>query len=116
MRLDFLFDAPRLFGRGLVKAYRLSLPASADMLRLCRPGARSLRPVGRRLDDAGAPVALPSVGHFGIGLRAGNVAGQGALVPAVALRPLARRRRPPSRSSVSAIAPPLQAGPAAGMP
>ena len=55
-------------------------------------------------------------GTSGLDFVPRGVAGEGALVSAVALRPLARRRRPPPRLSVSAIAPMLQAGPAAATP
>ena len=44
-------------------AGRLSLPPPADLLGICRRGARPLRPVGRRLDDARAAAALPAMGH-----------------------------------------------------
>ena len=46
-----------------VAAGRLQLPASADLLGLWRRGDRTLRTVGRRMDDAGAAVALPALGH-----------------------------------------------------
>ena len=77
-------DAPRLVGRGLVKLYRYTLsplvgfrlPPSADLLRLCRPGDRALRPMGRRLDDAGAAAALSSLGHVRARLRARSAAGE----------------------------------------
>ena len=49
--------------------------------------------VGRRLDDAGAAVALPSLGHLGDRQRAADGAAGRALVSAVAVRPLARRQR-----------------------
>ena len=45
-------------GQGLslhaLAAGRLPLPPPADLLRICRRGARPLRPVGRRVDDARA--------------------------------------------------------------
>ena len=66
-------------------AYRLSLPPFADLLRVCRRGARPLRPVGRRVDDARAADALPAVGHVGHRPRAGSCAARRALVCAVAL-------------------------------
>src|SRR3984885_1774197 len=43
--------------------HRLRMPALADLLALCRGSNRALRPVGRRLDDAGAAAALPAVRH-----------------------------------------------------
>src|SRR5262249_30299366 len=67
----------------------LSLPASSDLFRICRCGARSLRPVGRRLDDTGAAFALPAMGHLRPRSRARCVAGKIALVYAVALREMA---------------------------
>src|SRR5690606_14347061 len=47
-----------------VAAHRLQLPASADLLAIQRRGAAPLRPVGGRLDDAGAAVALSAMGHI----------------------------------------------------
>ena len=44
---------------------RLQLPPSADLLGLWRRGDRAIRIVGRRMDDAGAAVALPALGHVG---------------------------------------------------
>src|SRR5262245_23550136 len=49
--------------------------------------------MGRRMDDAGAAVALPSLGDVGHRQYSGNNATRRALVPALALRPLARRQR-----------------------
>src|SRR4051812_15550870 len=48
-----------------VAAGRLQLPPPADLLGLRRRGDCAVRPVGRRLDDAGAAVALPAMGHIG---------------------------------------------------
>src|SRR5262249_51942129 len=79
-----------------VAAGRIPLPPPADLLGIRRRGDHALRPVGRRLDDAGAAVALPSVGYIGNRSRPGTGAGPGALVSAVAVRPLvvaAGRRR-----------------------
>ena len=47
-----------------VAAGRLQLPASADMFGVWRRSDRTLRPVGRRMDDAGADPALPALGHI----------------------------------------------------
>ena len=69
-------------------ADRLPLPPSADLLGICRRGARPLRPVGRRLDDARAADALPAVGHVRHRPRAGGSAARRALVRAVAFRAL----------------------------
>src|SRR3954452_9442423 len=72
----------------IIATGRFSLPAFADLLGVCRRGARSLRPLGRLLDDAGAAAALPSMGHRGHRSRSGSRAAGRALVRAVALRPL----------------------------
>src|SRR5580692_4545483 len=45
-------------------AGRLQLPPPADLLGLWRRGDRALRTVGRRMDDAGAAVALSALGHL----------------------------------------------------
>jgi hypothetical protein len=76
-------------------AGRFPLPASPDLLGICRRGARPLRPVGRLLDDARAAVALPPLGHLRHRPRARGGAHGRALVSAVALRPLvvAQQRR-----------------------
>src|SRR3954447_3356604 len=42
---------------------RLSLPAPANLLGICRRGARPLWSLGGRLDDLGATLPLPSVGN-----------------------------------------------------
>src|SRR5205823_13912292 len=76
-----------------VAAGRLQLQASADLLGVRRRGDRTLRIVGRRLDDAGAAVALPALGNLGHRQRAARCAATRALVFAVALRALARRQR-----------------------
>ena len=57
-----------------VAAGRLQLPPSADLLGLWRRGDRALRAVGRRMDDAGAAVALPALGHLGDRQRAADSA------------------------------------------
>ncbi len=46
--------------------------------------------MGWRLDDPGAAIALPAMGHLGPRFRARDIAGKIALVYAVALRPMAR--------------------------
>src|SRR5262245_46800629 len=71
---------------------RFRLPAPAHLLVLCRRGARSLRPVGGRLDDARAARPLPPVRNLRARFRAGGAAPACALVPALALRPLARHQ------------------------
>ena len=76
-----------------VAAGRLQLPAPADLLGLWRRGDRTVRTVGRRLDDAGAAVALPSFGHIRHRQRAARHAAGRAMVSAVAIRTLARRQR-----------------------
>ena len=76
-----------------VAAGRLQLPASADLLGLWRRGDRTFRIVGRRMDDAGADIALPALGHIRHRQRADNQAAGCTMVSAVALRTLARRQR-----------------------
>jgi hypothetical protein len=44
------------------------------------------------VDDAGAALPLPSVRDLGARFRAGVISGPFALVPALALRPLARNQ------------------------
>src|SRR5215208_3871224 len=73
-------------------ADRVPLPASANLFRLRRPGARPARTLGRLLDDARADLPLPSVRDIRPRFRMRRAAGQFALVPAVALRPLARHQ------------------------
>src|SRR6185312_13868085 len=65
------------------------MPAPADLLALCRGSHRALRPVGRRLDDFGAAVALPAVRDLWPRFRARSPVADRALVPALALRALA---------------------------
>src|SRR3954454_11462273 len=72
----------------IVAAGRFPLPASADLLGVCRRGPRSFWALGRLLDDAGAPAALPAMGHIGHRSRSGSCAAARALVRALALRPL----------------------------
>jgi hypothetical protein len=88
-----------------VAAGRLQLPASADMLGVWRRSDRTFRFVGRRLDDAGAAVALPSLGHVRHRQRAAYGAPGCAMVSAVALRTVARRQRPMMRHQPSSLAP-----------
>src|SRR5476651_613094 len=76
-----------------VTAGRLQLPPSADLLGLWRRSDRAFRPVGRRLDDAGAAAALPALGHFGDRQRAADQTAGCAMVSAVAVWTLARRQR-----------------------
>src|ERR1700739_1162467 len=71
----------------------LQLPPSSDLFRLWRRGDRALRALGRRMDDAGAAVAVPPLGHLRYRQRAAGGAARRTLVFAVALRPLARRQR-----------------------
>ena len=128
MTLDDLFDAsrrsPRLAGRGFVKIYRLTLSPLIGFH--CRHLPTCSDYADQALDRfglwAGGWMTLARLlrcqpwGTSGLDFVPETLPAQGALVPAVALRPLARRRRPSPRSSVSAIAPMLQAGPTAGMP
>ena len=76
-----------------VAAGRLQLPASADLLGLRRRSHRTLRPVGRRMDDAGADITLPAMGDFRHRQRPARKTTGGAMVSAVALRPMAQRQR-----------------------
>src|SRR5207302_9463568 len=76
-----------------VAARRLQLPSPSDLLGLRRRGHRTLRAVGRRMDDAGAAVALPTFRHLGHRQRTDGNAARRAMVPALALRTLARRQR-----------------------
>src|SRR6476660_9963103 len=76
-----------------VAAGWLQLPAPADLLGLWRRGDRAIWIVGRRLDDAGAAVALPALGHVGHRQCTADRAARCTLVSALALRPLARRQR-----------------------
>ena len=90
---------------------RPNLPAPAELLRIRRRGARPIRTLGRRVDDARAGLPLPSVGNVRIGLRGGATPAALALVPAMALWPMAgsrrtRRRReagPPARPGTLAV-------------
>jgi hypothetical protein len=77
-----------------VAAGWLQLPAFADMLGVWRRSDRTLRPMGRRMDDAGADPALPAVRHLRHRQRPADDAFGCAMVSAVALRTLARRQRP----------------------
>jgi hypothetical protein len=73
-----------------VAAGWLQLPAFADMLGVWRRSDRTLRPMGRRLDDAGADPALPTLGHVRHRQRAAHNTSGCVLVFTVALRALAR--------------------------
>src|SRR5580704_1730948 len=77
-----------------VAAGRLQLPTSANLLSLRRRGDRAFRIMGRRVDDTGATVALPALGHFRDRQCAADNAAGRAMVSAVAVRTLARRQRP----------------------
>ena len=72
--------------------YRDRVPPSAYLLGICRRGHRPLRAVGRWLDDACALVPLSPPGHIGPRFRPAIAARTIALVPALALRPLARHQ------------------------
>ncbi len=91
---------PRRAGRAAVKLYRYTLSpllgSNCRYLPTCSEYAdQALAPpraVGRRLDDAGAAVPLPSMGNSGLDFVCEEVAAHGPLVPALALRPLARHQ------------------------
>src|SRR5450432_656028 len=76
-----------------VAAGRLQLPSPADLFDLWRRGDRALRAVGRRMDDAGAAVALPALGHVGDRQRAADQTTGRAMVLSLAFRAVARRQR-----------------------
>jgi hypothetical protein len=76
-----------------VAAGRVQLPPSADLLGLWRRGDRTVRVVGRRLDDPRAAIALPTLGHVRNRQRAANATARGAMVSAMAVRALARCQR-----------------------
>ncbi len=56
----------------VVAADRFQLPASAHLLPLRRGGARTIRPLGWRLDDTGATIALQSLRHVRDRQRSGT--------------------------------------------
>jgi hypothetical protein len=72
---------------------RLQLPSSADLFGLWRRSDRAFRTVGRRMDDAGAAVALPALGYLGYRQRAADKTAWRAMVYAMAVRTLARGQR-----------------------
>jgi hypothetical protein len=74
-------------------AGRLQLSPPADLFGLWRRGDRALRAVGRRVDGAGAAIALSALGYLGDRQRAADTAAARAMVSAVAVRPMARRQR-----------------------
>src|SRR6202158_5189256 len=76
-----------------VAAGGLQLPSPADLFGLWRRGDRALWAVGRRMDDPGAAVALPALGHFGDRQRAADQTAGRAMVSAVALWAVARGQR-----------------------
>src|SRR5664279_3158567 len=76
-----------------VTSGRLQLPPSADLFGLWRRSDRAFRAVGRRMDDAGAAVALPALGHLRDRQRAADAAAGGAMVSAVAVRTMAGCQR-----------------------
>jgi len=76
----------------IISADRVPLPASADLFGICGRSAGAARPVGWRLDDAGKIVALSSLWNIGAGFRAARKTGTCTLVPAVALRKMARHK------------------------
>ena len=72
---------------------RLQLPASTDLLGVWRRSDRALRPVGRRMDDAGADPPLSALGHIRHRQCSTDQAAGCAMVSAVTLRALALRQR-----------------------
>ena len=81
----------------LIAHYRLSLPALADLFGLCRRGTGAARPVGRRLDDPGEALPLPTLGNFRPRLCAGTAARRRTLVLALALWAVAGHPLEPER-------------------
>src|SRR3954466_7825930 len=77
-------------GKGLslhaVSIGGLSLPASSDLLGVCRRGARPTRPLGRLVDDACAAAALSPVGYVRHRPGARDGAAPRAVVRTLALR------------------------------
>lgn len=80
---------------------RVSLPASADLLRICRCSARPVWPLGRRLDDARAAVPLSPLWNVRARFRAAITAATRALVSAMALWTMARNERRRANESVN---------------
>lgn len=76
----------------IVAAGRLQLPPSSNLFGLWRRSARTFRAVGWRLDDAGAAAALSALGHLRNRQRATDRSAGRAMVPALAVRAMARRQ------------------------
>ena len=74
-------------------ADRLPLPPSADLFGLFRSGVCPIRLLGRRLDDLGAPLPMPSVRDLRAGFRACRAPCARPLVDALAIRAVARDAR-----------------------
>ena len=72
---------------------RLQLPPSAVLFGLWRRSDRTFRPVGWRMDDAGAAIAVSTLGYLGDRQCAADNSVGRAMVSAMALRALARRQR-----------------------
>src|SRR5262249_13744316 len=78
-----------------VAAGRVPLSARTDVLPLRRRGARPVRVVGGRVDDAGGPAPRRAVGHAGPRLCPRGPAARRPLVSALALGPMAGREPSP---------------------
>jgi hypothetical protein len=76
-----------------VAAGRLQLQASANLFGLCRRGDRALRAMGRRLDDTSTAAALPALGYIRNRQRTADKTPGRAMVPALAVRAVARCQR-----------------------
>lgn len=85
----------------ILAADRVPLPASADVLGICRRGARAAWPLGRRLDDTCKIVAVSSLWDIRSRLRAEET-GRCTLVHALALRTLARHQYRPGMMVLAA--------------
>ena len=86
-------------------SHRPALPASAELLGICRRIDHAIRPVGGRLDGARAHPALLALGHARARFRAGQITRWCKVVAAVALWPLAGHERDPDAVVASAELP-----------
>src|ERR1700756_5259153 len=97
--LGYLAGAPALAARGLIQVYRHTVAALIGL------NCRHLPTCSNYADEA---LSLPPLRNLGARFRAGIGAGSCALVPALALRPLARHQL---RRRGRALARPLSVSP-----